>query len=318
MHLNLGAVALGTANLGNFDTAMTDALSWQIMEQAWEEGIRYFDTAPHYGLGLSERRVGDFLRTKPRDEYIVSTKVGRLLRPHNGTVPAAEGPFAQYESLSRVWDFSAEGIRRSLEESLIRLGLDRVDLLYLHDPQEFDREKALTEALPALAGLRSEGVISAMGVGSMNTQALGEAAASGTIDYLMLAGRFTLAEQPAYPHIFDECVRNGVTIVNASIFNSGLLSTNDPAANSLYDYAQTPPALLAHVLAIRDACAEFGVDLPAAALHFAAKPAAVGTVVISGNDAEQVRQNIARSKVVVPTELWAALAQRGLIPAELA
>ena len=196
---DVGRHGYGAANVGNLYRAVTDDEAWQILDAAWECGIRYFDTAPHYGLGLSERRLGAFLATKPRHEFTVSTKVGRLLRPD----PAGAGrmddenDFVVPADLTRVWDFTADGVRRSLEESLERLGLDSVDIVYAHDPERFDLRRGLDDGLPALAKLRAEGLAEAVGVGSMSTEALRLSAASGVLDLLMVAGRFTLADQSA-------------------------------------------------------------------------------------------------------------------------
>src|SRR5918996_1608207 len=176
---------------------MSDEDAWAVLEAAWESGIRYFDTAPHYGLGLSERRLGAFLATKPRAEYVISTKAGRLLRPSPETADRLDDPnqFAVSASLRRVWDFSAGGIRASLEESLERLGLDRVDVLYLHDPDEHDLAADLQTGVPAVAALRDEGLVGAVGIGSKSTEALTAAVRTGALDLAMVAGRYTLLEQ---------------------------------------------------------------------------------------------------------------------------
>ena len=167
----LTPLGYGAANVGNLFRAMSDDDAFAILEAAWESGIRYFDTAPHYGLGLSERRLGAFLSTKPRDEYVVSTKVGRLLRPN----PDDDGgldldhDFHVPTTLRREWDVSADGIRTSISESLQRMGLDRIDMVYLHDPERHDLDLAVAEALPALEQLRAEGVVRAVGIGTMVT-----------------------------------------------------------------------------------------------------------------------------------------------------
>ena len=200
--LRLGRLGHGAANVGNLYRAITDDEAWRILETAWDCGVRYFDTAPHYGLGLSERRLGAFLATKPREEFVLSTKVGRLLRPN----PAGAGrldeehDFAVPADRERVWDVTADGLRRSMEESLGRLGLGAVDVLYLHDPERFDLRRGIEEGLPALAKLRDEGLVRAVGVGSMSTEALLASVRSGVPDLLMVAGRLTLADQEVAVH----------------------------------------------------------------------------------------------------------------------
>jgi D-threo-aldose 1-dehydrogenase len=310
-----GPIGYGAANLGNLYRELSDDLAWDILDTAWESGVRYYDTAPHYGLGLSERRLGDFLRTKPRDEFVLSTKVGRLLRPNPegvGTLDEANA-FMVPAALKRVWDLSADGVRRSLDESLERLGLDRVDVLYLHDPERGDLRQGVDEALPALAGLRDEGVVDAVGVGSMTTEALLASAQSGRIDLLMVAGRYTLAEQPVFPDVLEACEANGVGIVNASVFNSGLLATNDPGADSRYEYGDVPPESLARVRAIAAVARAYGVELPAAALQYTLRDPLVRTVVVGSSKPAQVRQNVERMRAEIPDEFWQQLADERLV-----
>ncbi|TFB55958.1 aldo/keto reductase [Cryobacterium tagatosivorans] len=313
----LPRLGYGAANVGNLYRALTDDQAWAILQAAWDEGVRYFDTAPHYGLGLSERRLGAFLATKPRGEYLVSTKVGRLLRPNPegaGTLDLAHD-FAVPADTRRLWDFSAEGIRRSVEESLVRTGLDRFDALFLHDPERHSLREGCESALPALAGLRDEGLVDAIGVGSMDTDALLASVETGLLDLLMVAGRFTLAEQPALAAVVPACRECGVGIVNASVFNSGLLATNDPGANARYDYGTAPAEVLERVRQIAAVCRDFGVSLPAAALQYTLREDAVRTIVVGGSRPEQLHENAGHMRAPIPEELWQALAQRQLIPA---
>ncbi len=310
-------IGFGTADLGNLRTAMSDDDAWAILEAAWDSGIRYFDTAPHYGLGLSERRLGEFLRTKPRSAFTVSTKVGRLLRPHPHPTERDTEGFDVPGDLTRVWDFSPDGINRSVHESLERLGLDRVDLLLLHDPERYDLERGLASAVPAMTALRDEGTVSMIGVGSMGTQALLAASRTPGIDALMIAGRFTLADQSVVPEVLNSCVVHAVDIVNASVFNSGLLATNNPESHARFDYEEAPESVVRRVVRIRDICREHGVDLPTAALHFAARGPRTRSVLIAGRRAEQVLQSMERIRSDVPEALWTQLAEEGLIPAGL-
>lgn len=315
--LTLPRLGYGAANIGNLYRALTDDKAWEILQAAWDAGIRYFDTAPHYGLGLSERRLGQFLATKPRDQYVISTKVGRLLElnPGGGGELDLAHDFAVPATLKRVWDFTAAGIRQSVEDSLERTGLDRFDVLYLHDPERNNLQDGLDQAIPAMAGLRDAGLVRAVGVGSMDTDALLASVNTGALDLLMVAGRYTLAEQPALADVIPACRRHGVGIVNASIFNSGLLATDTPKTDARYEYGAVPIDVLERVKAIAETCREHGVSLPTAALQYTLRDDAVLSVVVGGSKPEHVRQNAARLHEHVPDELWVTLADRGLIPA---
>lgn len=311
----IGRLGYGAANVGNLYRAITDEEAWEILDTAWECGIRYFDTAPHYGLGLSESRLGAFLSTKPRAEFTVSTKVGRLLRPDAGGAGRLddEHDFAVPADLKRVWDFTAEGVRCSLEESLERLGLDSVDIVYLHDPERFDLRRGLDDGLPALAKLRDEGLVRAIGVGSMSTEALHTAASSGILDLLMVAGRFTLADQSAAETVIPECRARDVRVVAAAVFNSGLLASTSPSAASRFDYAPVRPKLLDRVGRIADICSDYGVPLPVAAVQYPLHEPSVLSVVVGAATPDQLRQNVANFEVDIPTELWGRLRDEGLV-----
>lgn len=310
-----GDLTYGAANVGNLFRALTDDEAHAVLDAAWEAGIRSFDTAPHYGLGLSERRLGAFLRSKPRDEFVLSTKVGRLLRPN----PEGAGDldldndFHVPADLRREWDLTSDGVHRSVEESLERLGLDRIDVLYLHDPERHSLRQGLDVAIPALAALRDEGVVTAVGVGSMTTEALVASAETGAVDLLMVAGRYTLAEQPAAIDVFPACERNGVGVVVASVFNSGLLAHDVPSREGRYEYGAVPDAVFERVSAIAAAAADVGVPLPQAALHYVSRHPLVRTVVIGASRPEQIRQNAERLAAPVPEELWDRLVAEGLV-----
>lgn len=299
---------LGCADLGNLYAPLTDADARAVLDAAWDAGVRLFDTAPHYGLGLSERRLGGFLAGRPRGSYTLSTKVGRLLRPVTGAGGATDlaHGFAVPATHERVWDASAAGVRRSLDESLERLGLDRVDVLYLHDPDEAPggTAAALASALPALAALRDAGTVGAVGVGSTSTAALLAAARTGIPDQLMVAGRYTLLEQPAAAELLPECTDRGIGVVAAGVFNSGLLATDAPHPGAHYEYAAPPPAVLARTAALRAVCARHGVALPVAAARFPLRHPAVRSVVLGARTPAQVRENVARLRVPVPAALW--------------
>jgi D-threo-aldose 1-dehydrogenase len=311
--LVLPSVGFGGADLGNLHLPMTDAAADAVLEAAWDGGVRYFDTAPHYGLGLAERRLGRFLAGRPRDGYVVSTKVGRLLRSSPETADRLDMAhlYAVPAAYERVWDPSPAGVRRSLEESLERLGLDRVDVLFLHDPDEYDLGPSLAAGIPALAALRDEGLVGAVGVGSKSTEALLAAARSGGLDLLMVAGRYTLLEQAE--ELVTACRENGVGIVAAGVLNSGLLALPRPAADARYDYVAAPADVLARARRLADLCAEHGVELPTAALQFPLRDDTVRSVVLGAATADQVRENLARLRVPVPDALWDAV--RGAVRA---
>ena len=313
--LRFGDLGYGAANVGNLYRAVSDDEAFEILEASWDCGIRYFDTAPHYGLGLSERRLGAFLATKPRDEYLVSTKVGRLLRPNPGGASRLddENDFAVLANLRRVWDFTEAGVRQSLTESLERLALDRVDVLYLHDPEEHDLQQALATGVPAVVALREEGLVSAVGVGSKSTEALLAGVRTGALDLIMVAGRYTLVEQPVLDDVVPECRTRGVEIVNAAVFNSGLLASPTPRGDARYEYRAVPSEVLARAQEIAAVCAEYGVELPAAALQYTLRDPVVRTIVVGGAKPEQVRQNAERMQAPIPEELWQRLQREGLV-----
>jgi D-threo-aldose 1-dehydrogenase len=315
--LRLTRLGFGGANLGNLLQAMTDEDAQAILDAAWDSGIRYFDTAPHYGLGLAERRLGRFLAGKPRAEFVVSTKVGRLLRPSPETADRLDDAdqFVVPATLRRVWDPSADGVRRSLEDSLERLGLDRVDVLFLHDPDENpDQDASIAAAVPALAALRDEGVVDAVGIGSKSTDALLTGARTGGLDLVMIAGRYTLLEQPAAAELLPECRERGVGVVAAGVFNSGLLAAPRPGADARYEYGAAPAEVLARAHRIEEVCAAHGVELPVVALQFPLRHEVVRSVVLGATEPWHVRQNVQRVAAPVPDAVWAQLAAEGCIP----
>jgi D-threo-aldose 1-dehydrogenase len=313
----LGDLGFGGANLGNLFTAMSDAEAHAVLEAAWTCGIRYFDTAPHYGLGLAERRLGAFLATKPRDEFVVSTKVGRRLAPSPETSDELdeEGGFVVPADQRRVWDPSADGVRRSLDESLERLGLDRVDVLFLHDPDEYDdMEGSVRTAVPALVGLRDEGLVRAVGIGSKSVAAHLAGVRAGDVDLLMVAGRYTLLEQPAAPELIPECRERGIGIVVAGAFNSGLLSTSTPGPRARYEYGAAPADVVAKAQRLAMVCGKHGVELPAAALQFPLREPVVRSVVLGATEPAHIEQNVRRIAEPLPEQLWKQLVAEGLIP----
>jgi D-threo-aldose 1-dehydrogenase len=307
----LSRVGFGGAPLGNLFSAVDDDTARAAIDAAWASGIRYFDTAPHYGLGLSERRVGAALRDRPREEFVLSTKVGRILEPVSGPVDTQDDQgFAVPASYKRRWDFSGDGVRRSIEDSLTRLGLDRIDIAYLHDPDEHV-EQALSEAYPALEKLRDEGVLRAIGVG-MNQSAVPTRFVTETdIDVVLLAGRYTLLDQSATKDLLPAAEARNVAIVLGGVFNSGLLA--DPRNAATFNYVPAPAELVDRALAIESRCAEYDIPLRAAALQFGLAHPTVASALIGIRDAEQARDCAAMAGVTVPETLWQDLRERGLL-----
>lgn len=314
--LELTTLGLGASQLGNLYRVTTDDEVVETIDAAWESGIRYFDTSPHYGVGLSERRLGEQLRGRTRDEYVLSTKVGRLLVPSPGTAHQrdAEG-FEVPADPVRQWDFSRDGILRSVEDSIMRTGIDRFDILYLHDPDDHF-EMASTEGIDTLIELREQGVVSAVGAGMNQTALLAELIRRADVDVVMCAGRFTLLDADALQELLPLAVERDVAVVAAGVFNSGLLSTARPAPDAMFDYQPAPPALLARVNAIADICEAHGVTVPDAAIAYVARHPAVVSVVLGARGRSQVMQNASRATTPIPESLWRDLAEADLIPQE--
>jgi D-threo-aldose 1-dehydrogenase len=299
---------LGTAPLGGLFEPVSDADAQATLEAAWAAGIRGFDTAPHYGVGLSEQRLGAFLAGLPRDQYVLSTKVGRLLVPAGGKVEGVES-FYGTPRLTRVRDYSRDGVRASLEASLERLGADRIDVALVHDAEDHMAE-ALDEAIPALAELRSAGVVSAIGVG-MNFPDLAERfVTEADVDVVLIAGRYTLLNTSAAVSLLPACQRRGVAVWLGGVFNSGIL-----AGAGTYDYAAAPAEVAGRARQIAAACARHGVPLAAAALQFALHHPAVTAALVGARAPGEVREDVSYLAAEVPAALFGELAAAGLIPA---
>lgn len=307
-------LGLGGAPLGNLYRAMSDENARAVVDAAWARGIRYFDTAPHYGLGLSERRLGAALAARPRAEYVVSTKVGRLLvdNPGGAGKRDTEG-FDVPRTLVRRRDYSRDGALRSLESSLARLDLDRVDLALVHDPEDHV-EEALAGALPALVELREQGVVDGVGLGMNFDRVLAGFVRRADVDVVLIAGRYTLLEQPALDELLPLCEERGVRVMAAGVFNSGLLAS--PVPGGTYDYAAAPAEVVARAARIAEVCERHGVELPRAAIALPAAHPAVDRVVFGAATPEQVSENVDRAAAPVPDALWADLVAEGLLRAD--
>ena len=305
--------AFGGAPIGNLFTVVDDDAAAAAVDAAWAGGIRTFDTAPHYGLGLSERRLGAALAHRPRAEYVISTKVGRLLVDAVGP-PGTDGEgFAVDSHCRREFDFTADGVLRSLEGSLGRLGLDRVDMALIHDPDDHG-EQALREAYPALERLRAEGCVRAIGVGMNQAPMLTKFIADTDIDVVLVAGRYTLLDQSAAASLLPAALDRGVGVMVGGVFNSGLLAA--PTSGATYDYKAASAELIARAQDMAALCARFGVPLRAAAARFPFRHAAVACVLIGARSAAEIADAIRLRTAEIPAELWTALAELAGLTAE--
>ena len=315
-------LAFGGAPLGNLFAAVDDADATALVRHAFARGIRYFDTAPHYGNGLSEHRIGAALRGMPRDDFLLSTKVGRLLVPDAAAQRDQHGYVGVLPFVQR-WDYSYDGTLRSVEDSLQRLGLARVDYVYIHDvapdahgddaPRRF--REAMEGAVPALARLKSEGAIAGFGLGVNDWRVCVDALAHADLDLLLVAGRYTLLDQSALPELLPLCAKRGTRVVLGGPFNSGILATGTrPRGGTPYfDYAPAPPDVVARAAAIETVCAAHGVPLKAAALQFPRGHPAVATVLAGARTAAELDENLDLASLPIPAALWRDLRTQGLI-----
>ncbi|MFJ3698966.1 aldo/keto reductase [Streptomyces sp. NPDC090052] len=299
--VDITELSFGAAGIGNLFTPVDPAEADEAVDAAWEAGIRYFDTAPHYGLGLSERRLGGALRDRPRAEYVLSTKVGRLLEPGPGQGDDIGNGFAVPATHHRVWDFSADGVRRSIEDSLTRLGTDRIDIAYLHDPDDH-AEDAFRHAYPMLEKLRSEGMLGAIGAGMNQTAMLTRFLRDTDADVVLCAGRCTLLDRSALDTLLPEAQARGRSVVVGGVFNSGLLA--DPRPDAPYDYGAAPAGVLDRALRMKDVCGRYGIPLRAAALQFPRRHPAVASVLVGTRSAAEVRDAAEMLRLGIPEALW--------------
>jgi D-threo-aldose 1-dehydrogenase len=292
------ALALGTAPLGGLYEPVPEAQARATVHAAWELGIRTFDTAPHYGAGVAERRLGAALRERPRDEYVLATKVGRLLLPSD---EPDRGMFAAEPPVRRVFDFSRDGVRRSLEGSLARLGVERADIVHVHDPDDH-LDQAIGEGLPALVELRAAGAIGAVGAGSNRVEPLVRIVREAELDWVLVAGRLTLLDQSAAAELLPLCLERGVGVIAAGVFNSGLL-----AGGTTFDYRPAPAAMIERAREVAAVCARHDVPLPAAAMAYPRRHPAVRCVLVGARSPAEVAEDAAGFGRAIPDELWEEL-----------
>jgi D-threo-aldose 1-dehydrogenase len=302
-------LGVGTAMIGGLfsEVATDDAL--RTLERAFEHGIAMFDTAPLYGLGNAERRLGTALAGWPRSAVTISTKVGRLLRTVTPEGAASQGldlddahPVFWGAGPERaVWDFSYAGVMRSLEESLARLNTDRIDIVYIHDPEDH-MDEAVTSAYRALADLRDQGVIGAIGVGLDHSWIGVRFARETDVDCLLVSGRCTLLDRDAIGELLPLCAERGISVIACSVFNSGILA--DPSGNPHYWYAPADPSVIAQARRLERICARYEVPLRAAAVQFPFRHPAVVAVLVGARLPETVDDTVSMLDVSIPEELW--------------
>ena len=317
-------LGFGTAEIGGLFRAVSDADAAATLEHAWAAGVRYFDSAPLYGYGNAERRLGLALRDHRGDDFVLSTKVGRLLVPidevsSNADVDrqARDGQDdAYYAGTPRVrvvFDYSSDGVLRSVEASLRRLGLDRLDVLYIHDPDDHWQD-AIGGALPALQRLREQGVVGAIGAGMNQVEMLARFARVGDFDAFLVAGRYTLLDQSALRELLPLCLEKGVSIVVGGVMNSGILA--DPHPGALFNYAPAPAALVERAMRVRTICERHGVPVRAAAIQFPLAHPAVVSLVTGVRTIEHFDDYPRAMQTPIPDDLWAELRADGLIDPE--
>lgn len=322
--LRFSELGFGSAPLGNLFRAVSDADARATLDRGWEAGIRYYDTAPLYGLGLSETRLNPFLRGKPRGDYVISTKVGRLLRVATPETRDAPDKWIDVPSRNEVFDFSYDGVLRSLEFSLERLGLDRVDILYAHDLDLFSQGSPgrlaemqaafMAGGYRALLRLREEGVIRAFGAGVNEWEPCKWLMERGDFDLFLLAGRYTLLEQESLGFL-NAAAERGVGIVIGGPYNSGILATG-PRPGAMWNYGPAPEAVLARAARLQEICARHSVRLVDAAFRFPLFHPAVVSVIPGGAGLAEMESNIAAAAAEVPGALWEELRRAGLLHPE--
>jgi len=309
----------GSSGLGNLYENVPDAVADATLQAAWDVGYRYFDTSPFYGFGLSELRIGRFLRTLPRDAFILSTKVGRYMAPLRGA-PFSRMHWSAPLELKPVFDYCYDGVMRSIEQSIVRLGFECIDILFIHDVdrwthgQEFPRlfAAAMEGAYRALDELRRHGYVKAIGFGVSEADIAADFLRAGAFDCALLAGRYTLLDQRALDDFLPLAQSRSVDVFVGGVFNSGVLAA--PTLRGVtYDYAAASDEILKRARRIADVCGEFGVPLPAAAIHFSRSHPAVKTVLLGMNTPDQFRQNFDWFSMRIPSALWTRLKDQGLI-----
>jgi D-threo-aldose 1-dehydrogenase len=322
--LEVTRLGFGGASIGGLYSAVSDAEATATLQRAWDLGVRLFDAAPLYGYGVAERRIGAVLASQPRDAFVLSTKVGRLVRRIDDIDPATDvdpqaidgrddAYYSRSEPVRMVFDYTADGVRRSIDESLARLGVDRVDIALIHDP-DAHWDAAIGEAFPALARLREQGVVRAIGVGMNQVAMLARFAREGDFDVFLVASRYTLLDQSALEELLPVCLDRGIAVLCAGVMNTGLLA--GPRPDARYDYAAAPPGLIERAERLATICARHGVALRDAAIQFPLAHPAIVSLVTGVRSIAHLEEYPAALRRSIPADLWAELKAVGLILAD--
>lgn len=318
--VELTRIGFGSAPIGDLTRAPSDEATQALLQNAWDAGIRYFDVAPMYGAGLAERRLGDFLRGKPRDEFVLSSKVGRLLVPDRAAA-AARTPDPRAMPFRYIFDYTYAGIMKSFEHSLQRLGTDRIDILLLHDLGRFSQgpryDETLAQAIEgggikALRELRESGAVRAIGAGVNESQVLEVLMDQGSWDVFLLANRYTLLDQAVLDGFLQRCAREGVSIIDGAPLNAGILATG-AVPGATYDYAPANAAILEKVRRIEAVCRKFDTPLVRAALNFPLGHERVAAIIPGFSVPADLEQNLGHYHASIPDELWGELKREGLL-----
>ena len=314
-------LGLGGAALGNLFSVVSEADAQALLATTLADGCRTFDTAPHYGQGRSEHRFGQALQGLPRDSFVLSTKVGRVLVP-DANAPKEQHSYVDVLPFSQHWDYSAAGVRRSVEDSLQRLGLARLDVVYIHDcdqachgeryPQVL--AQVIGEALPELQRMKAEGLLRHVGLGVNDVQVCLDVLRQTDVDALMLAGRYSLLDQSSLPELLPLCTQRGVRLALGGVFNSGILATGTRGGQALFNYAAAPPDWLARAAHIEDICEAHEVPLRAAALQFPLAHPAVDVVMVGARHQREWQDAVNMVQHSIAPAFWQALRQAGLLP----
>ncbi len=312
-------LGLGSAPLGGLFNPVPDETAHGVVQRAYDLGLRFYDTAPLYGYGSAEARMGHVLAQQPRDDFTLATKVGRLIRPPEsagtGLDAAGAGQFLEAPPLVPVFDFSYDAVMRSFEESLVRLGVDRIDVLHIHDPDNHEQQ-ALDGAFKALDKLRSEGTIKAVGSGMNQAEMLARFARAADFDCFLVAGRYTLLDQAALPELLPICEQKKIAIIIGGVYNSGILANLDNPERATFNYQPAEQRWLEKARKIKAVCDRHSVPIQAAALQFPLAHPAVAVVLTGARSTDELDQNVAFMQQPIPADLWAELKSEGLLPAE--
>ncbi|MGV9800927.1 aldo/keto reductase [Mycobacterium sp. NPDC003449] len=317
--LAFSMLGYGGAPIGNFNGTFTDSAAHQMVAQSWDQGVRYFDTAPGYGNGLGEYRLGQALRSYDRTQLVLSTKVGRVLRPTLGA-PTVNGQYRDIPPLVAEYDYTYDGVMRAVEQSMQRMLTDRFDVLFIHDCDRYTHgaaqpelfRQAIVSAFPALEALREQGVVTAIGFGVNETDVMTEAVKATDSDLCLLAGRYTLLEQEPLDALLPMCEERGIGLILGGVYNSGVLATG-PIEGARFNYGPAPLEVLEKAGRIEEICRRHGVALPAVALQFAAAHPVVPSICIGARNADQQQRNADLFDAVVPGQLWEDLRSARLI-----